>query len=69
MIPDPTQQLVAGRQSDLLADARRHALARSVPRKHPVAARLRTAAAGLLFAAAARLEVDSARVPRHSSGL
>jgi hypothetical protein len=69
MTLDPMQQLVANRRADLLADARQHDLARSAHRGPARLARLRTRTAGLLFAAAARLEMDAARTPRHSSGL
>jgi hypothetical protein len=57
MSTDPLQQLVHSRQADLLADARRHALARHSRPVRP--ARLRTAAAGLLFAVASRLQASA----------
>jgi hypothetical protein len=69
MTPDPLQQLVADRRADLLSDARRHALGRSARRGPATGARLRAGAAHLLFAVAARLEIDAVPAPRHSSGL
>jgi hypothetical protein len=63
MSTDPLQQLVNNRRNDLIADARRHALARAAHPRTPGGTRVRTAAAGWLFAAATRLEA-SARASR-----
>jgi|tagenome__1003787_1003787.scaffolds.fasta_scaffold20179471_2 hypothetical protein len=57
---DPLHQLVHSRRADLMADARRHALGRTAPPRAPRPARLRSGVAGLLFAAARRLEASAA---------
>jgi len=58
---DPLTHLVHNRQSDLLADARRSVLAREARRRPAGPARIRSVTAGLLYAAAARLEASATR--------
>ena len=67
---DPLVQLVHTHRADLLADAQRNALARTVRPRTPSRARLRTMTAALLFAAASRLEASAGvSRPRPSTGV
>ena len=65
MTTDPLTSLVHNRQADLLADARRSVLAREARVRPARPVRLRSTAAGMLFALASRLEASAAR-PRPS---
>jgi hypothetical protein len=59
MSTDPLELLVRSRQTDLMADAHRHALVRTARPRTVRPARLRSVTAGLLFAAASRLEASA----------
>jgi hypothetical protein len=58
---DPLTHLVHSRQADLMADARRSVLAREARRRTARPSRIRSSAAGMLFAVASRPEASAAR--------
>jgi|tagenome__1003787_1003787.scaffolds.fasta_scaffold20356835_2 hypothetical protein len=66
---DPLQELVCAHRATIQADARKRALVRTARQRRARPGRLRTTAAHLLHAAAARIEAPGPASPRTSSGL